>query len=127
MTTLSDRVDEYLLQERVVSNMLDTPIVLANVVAATVFYSGYAQIESFIGVEPVPQIDPDTEVSNSEWAIIRPLFLLYCERETAKQLEASRNLGVEVFGRASSEIEQDIKQTELDMPKLAFSQDVITV
>jgi len=127
MTTLSDRVDEYLLEERVVSNLLDTPIVLANAVSATKFYSGYAKIESFVGVEPVPKIDPDTEVSNSEWAIIRPLFLLYCERETAKQLEASRNLGIELFGRASSEVEQDIRQAELDMPKLAFSQNVITV
>ena len=62
-----------------------------------------------------------------EYAIIKPLFLLYVERETALQLEASRQLGADVFGRSSSEISADINNYELQLQKLAFNQDIISV
>jgi len=128
MATISDRVDEFLLQERMTSNMLDTPIALSMAVSATVFYAGFAGIESRDALTPpLPKISPDTLLSDSEWAVIRPLFYLYCERETAIQLEASRGAGVDVFARSSSEIGQEIMQIEMELPKRAFVQDIITV
>jgi hypothetical protein len=127
MSSISDRVDTFLLQERMISNMLDTPIALSLAVTAAVFYAGFAEIESRSGIDPVPIISPDTVLSDSEWAVIRPLFYLYCERETATHLEASRGLGVDVFGRSTSEIGQEIMQIEMELPKRAFVQGVITV
>jgi hypothetical protein len=57
-------------------------------------------------------IGDDTEVSVGEWAVIRPLFFLYVERENAQRLEGSRALGLEVYGRSVSEIAGDIKEME---------------
>lgn len=72
---------------------------------------------------PVPALDSDTDITDSEWAIIKPLFLLYVERANALALEASRSLGVEVYGRLVDTIENDIQRYEqVDMPRLAFSQ-----
>jgi hypothetical protein len=82
--------------------------------------------------EPLPPI-PFTElaettvVSPSDWAIIRPLFLLYCEREQALMLEASRVMGVDVFGRASSEVQMDINTAESELPQKAFIQPVFSI
>ena len=78
-------------------------------------------------VAPVDWVDAQTELNQSEWAVIRPLFLLYVEREQAIHLEASRNMGVDVYGRLSSEIEQDIKIAEDELPRRAFGQPLITV
>jgi hypothetical protein len=78
-------------------------------------------------LDPVDWVTDATVISQSEWAIIRPLFLLYVEREQAIHLEASRNFGVDVFGRSSAEIQQDIDLYEERLPNLAFSQPVITV
>ncbi|MCP5246535.1 MAG: hypothetical protein H6937_11560 [Burkholderiales bacterium] len=128
MQTISGRVDHYLLQERMISNMLDTPIALAQAVAAAVFYAGYAELETHIGLTPpVPKITADTELSDSEWALVRPLFILYMERETASHLEATAGLGPSTFGRSSSEIGQEITQLEMEMPKKSFVQDIVTV
>ncbi|SFL23842.1 hypothetical protein SAMN05216302_10468 [Nitrosomonas aestuarii] len=127
MKTLSDRVDEYLLQERSISNILDVEIALPMAVAATRFYAGYAAIESHADLDPAPAISPDTEISNSEWSVIRPLFVLYTEKESAIQLEATGMLGVGMHGRSSSEVGQEITQIEMEMPKRAFVQDIITV
>ena len=66
-------------------------------------------------------------LSLSEWAIIKPLFELYVERENAMHLEASRVLGVDVYGRGVSEVKQDINQYHEMMHKKAFIYPVITV
>lgn len=73
-----------------------------------------------------PAITGATEISVSEWALIRPLFLLYIERENSIQLEASRGLGVDVYGRSSSEIAGDITQMEASLPHTAAFFGVIT-
>lgn len=127
MKSISDRVDEYLLQERSMSNILDVEIALPMAVAATRFYAGYADMESHADLDTVPAISADTDISNSEWAVIRPLFILYAEKEAAMQLESAGMLGVGMYGRSSSEIGQEITQLEMEMPKRAFVQDVITV
>jgi hypothetical protein len=66
-------------------------------------------------------VDEHCDVTASEWGIIKPLVLLYVERENARALEASRGTGVDVYGRSVSEIEQSIAQYELvDLPRLSF-------
>jgi hypothetical protein len=66
----------------------------------------------------------DLDLTMSELAIIKPLFNLYVTRENAIHLEASRALGLEVYGRSVAEIESDIKQIEEDLPKRAFCQPI---
>lgn len=132
MATLAELVEAFANEDRPVGNLLDGDSLTAQAVAATRFYGGYAVLRSVVGgalfnqADPV-RIDKDTVVNTSEWALIRPLFLLYVERETALQLEASRGLGVDPFGRSSSEVAQDITVAEADMPLRAFSQPIITV
>jgi hypothetical protein len=128
MPTLADLAQKFATQERPAGNLLDDPTVLAQAVAATRFYAGYASIRSReAAVDPVPDIDGTTEISDSEWALIRPLFMLYAERETALQLEASRGMGIDPFGRTASEIAADIVQVEAEMPHRAFCQPILTV
>ncbi len=76
---------------------------------------------------PFDALSDNTVVSPSDWAIIRPLFLLYCEREQALMLESSRVMGVDVFGRASSEVQQDINTAEAELPQKAFVQPVFSI
>ena len=127
MATLADLAEKFATQERPAGNLLDDVTVLAQAVAATRFYAGYAAIVARAGADQVPAIDGALEISESEWALIRPLFLLYVERETALQLEASRGMGIDPFGRSASEIAAEISQAEADMPRRAFFQPIITV
>lgn len=133
MATLADLAGRFANAERPAGNLLDADGVLAQAVAAASLYAGYAQITSrapdplVSPAVPVPAIGGATEISESEWALIRPLFVLYVERETAYQLEASRGLGMDVYGRSSSEVASDILQTEMEMPRRAFISLVVTV
>lgn len=135
MTTLAALADRFASAERPAGNLLDDDSVLAQAIAAASFYAGYAAIRSRI---PAPVAAPDlplpmaaisgvTEISESEWALIRSLFMLYVERETSLQLEASRGLGMDVYGRATSEVAADIMQAELELPHQAFYQPIFTV
>ena len=78
-----------------------------------------------INPPPYPDIDGTTDITVSEWALIRPLFLLYIERENAIQLEASRMMGFDPFGRSSSEVNNDIAQAEAELPHKIFSIPII--
>jgi len=128
MATIDALVDYFLTEERPDSVVLDSATVLAQAVAATRYYAGYANLVVNDDVDPpLPEIDDTTDLSDSEWALIKPLFMLYVELERAIQLEASRVMGVDVFGRSSSEIRQDINQIQMEFPKNAFSQAIITV
>lgn len=128
MMTLLDWVERFLNEERPISVLLEPETVQAQAVAATNFYAGYAVLEANLAIEPpFPDIDVNVDISVSEWAVIRTLFMLYVERETALQLEASRCKGVDVFGRSVSEITQDITQYEVELPHRAFYQPVLTV
>lgn len=74
------------------------------------------------------ELTAQTDVSRSEWSVIKPLFLLYVERENARALEASRNLGVDVYGRQVGEIQTDIERAENEtMPRMAFFQPIETI
>ncbi|MBL8473808.1 MAG: hypothetical protein JNM98_18605 [Rhodocyclaceae bacterium] len=128
MATLADLVEVFLGQERPVGCVLESDVVLAHAVAATRFYAGFATLEAHRDITSAPPIGiSETDIGLSEWALIRPLFLLYVERETALQLEASRGFGIEPFGRSSGEIAAEITQFEADMPGRAFSCPIITV
>ena len=111
--------------------LLGAEQVEALAVAALRFFAGYAQIEADYGTEeaklpPPIGYDLDTCISLSEWALIKPLFMLYVEREAAIQLEASRGMGIDVFGRSVSEIEQDILNYESSLPLQAFTQPILS-
>ncbi len=136
MSSIADLVTRFSEHERPTGIVLPPDVMTSQAIAAVLKYSGYGDIES----RTIEQIDPDTSLpiplpiidetcnlNNAEWAIIRPLFLLYVERENAIYLEASRSLGLEVYGRSVSEISGDITQLEMDLPHLAFSQPIITV
>ncbi len=124
---LSELVSIFTGSERLASNMLDDASVLAQAVAATRLYAGYAHLVAHDGTVPEPEIDGHTDVTLSEWGIIRPLFLLYVERETAVQLEATRIMGADVFGRPSGEVASEIAQVEAELPHKAFYMPIVTV
>jgi hypothetical protein len=100
------------------------------------FYCGYATIRSTAPAADIRNdvpvnhtaIDASNEITGtqdfdldpSEWAIIKPLFDVYVERENASHIEASRAMGVEIFCRAVSEIQVDVNEREREMPKMAF-------
>ncbi|WP_186083669.1 hypothetical protein [Burkholderia gladioli] len=78
---------------------------------------------------PVLSVDlsGDTDITDSEWGLIRPLFMLYVERENGRGLEASRVEGVDPYGRSVDQVESDIRQYEGELPRLAFGQDYISI
>ena len=128
MPTISELAAEYAQEDRPAGIIIDDAQVVRQLIAATRRYAAYGALKH--GTEPVPEFDDiteDTELSLGEWGMIRPLFVLYVERETAVQLEASRAMGVEVFGRTVSEISAEITQYETMLPEKAFYQPVITV
>lgn len=128
MTTLADLAQSFSNDERPAGNLLDDDSVLAQAIAATRFYAGFAALRAHddAGAQK-PEVCGDTDITMSEWALVRPLFLLYMERETALQLEASRGMGTDPFGRSSSEIAVEITQLESEMPRKAFYQPIITI
>jgi hypothetical protein len=75
----------------------------------------------------VTQIDSTVALTTSEWAIIQPLFNAYVDHENALRLEASRGLGLDVFGRSVSELAGAITQIEAELPRKAFYQAFISV
>ncbi len=121
---LFDMVNRFALDERIVGNLLSNEQLKALAIAATEFYAGYAMLSQ---AQSSTDISIDTIITLSELALIKRLFLLYIERETALQLEASRGLGVDVFGRSVSEVISEINLYEAELPRLAFFADISTV
>lgn len=138
---LSDLVDAYMESDtRPAWLVVGRPVVVACIRRAVRFYLGYAKLTN--GPEDpdevhtlvtasddlaTPPDEQDFDLTPSEWAIIKPLFELYVEKQCAGALEATRGLGVDVYGRMTSEVSQDITLREQEMPKQAFCQPVFTV
>ena len=119
--TLQDLADDFNAKERPVGVLVDEGVVLAQLIAATRFYAGFGGLKAFDFEAPeLEQIDAATTLTTSEWSLIRPLFILYVEKESALQLEASRGMGIDPYGRSSSEIASEITQAESEMPHRAF-------
>lgn len=72
-------------------------------------------------------IDQDTVLTTGEWGIVSPLFSLYVEKENAIRLEASRGLGVDPYGRSSSEVASSIEVAEAQVIERSFQFAIITV
>ena len=155
--TLTELAMLFLAKERPVGIVLEEETVLAQVLAAARYCGGYGAFDALLPATaseltfpeasdpsessssyprfPVPDnlypasdfVELDTPLTQSEWAIVRPLFILYVERENAVYLEASRSLGVDVYGRSASEIAQDIVQKEMDVQRLMFCMPIVTV
>ena len=133
---LIERVSKWLVAHPV-GVMLDDTQVQNMALQAATYYSGYSDFEHDrimveaamdAGTDYYPDpVSLDVCVTDSDWAIIRPLFALYVERENALFLEASRGLGVDVFGRSVSEIAQEIATTEAELPHKAFMQIITRV
>ncbi|MDD5272657.1 MAG: hypothetical protein PHU14_08065 [Methylovulum sp.] len=121
---LGDLVGRFVSDERPDTLLLDFGTAMAQAMAAAWLVAGYAHIASLNNGLPV---DAATELTASEWALIRPLFLLYVERETALQLEASRTLGVELFGRPSAAVAADIAAAEANLGHQAFANPIINL
>jgi len=127
------RYVELFLLERLDNVILEPGQVEAQAVNAAIFLAGYADLREYLdrlALDPLAArtaITGSTPVSYSEWAIIRPLFLLYIERETAFYIESTRGFGVDVFGRSTSEVAGEIIALEAELPRRAFSQPIFTV
>lgn len=128
MATIRELASRLQSEERLAGVPLDEEVVVAQAVSAARFYYGFALPEPWDqALRTFDDVTPESVLSVSEWAIIRPLFMLYVEREVALQLEASRGLGVDPYGRTSSEIAAEITQLETSMPQIAFAQPIVSV
>lgn len=122
MHALDALVARFVDDERGATSILAPESVTAQAVAAVSFYAGFAELS-----DTERPIGETLNLTDSEWAWIRPLFALYVEREQALQLEATRGLGADVFGRSTSEISADIERQETELPRRAFLQPAFTV
>lgn len=104
--------------------------VLRSLRDATRFYCGHADLVTggSVGASALGENGADdVEVSESELSIIKPLWVLYMERENSTALEASRTQGADVYGRAVSEVQASIIDYEARVPALAFCEDWVAI
>ena len=105
--------------------------VLRSLRDATRFYCAYADLdsgevidESALGKdEPVQELN----ITISELGLIKPLWLLYMERENSTTLEASRSMGADPYGRSVAEVQASITEYEQRLPALAFTCDFVSI
>lgn len=118
------------------TNMLDQATAEKFIIEATREYQAWG----FLGVDKAhfddgqnwqfkaAEITPQTELSSSEWGVIKPLAELFAERETALMQESSRLASHEPFGRSSSEIQQEIAQYRQEyLRKWAFNMPPVSI
>lgn len=127
--TVAVLVTEFMASRLTGGLVLTEAEVTTAMVKAVRFFAGYATLAHFAN-QPTPtvtQIDSTVALTTSEWAIIQPLFNAYVDHENAIRLEASRGLGLDVFGRSVSELAGAITQLEADLPRKAFYQAIVSV
>jgi hypothetical protein len=117
--------------------ILDETQIARHLKAAVRFFCGHATLKNHPpedgGVHSPVNADneidgeSDFDLTPGEFALIKPLWYLYVEYENAIGLEASRGQGLDVYGRASSEIRQELTQLETDMPRIAYVEPVFSV
>lgn len=137
MATIASRVGRFFSEERPDGIVIDLPSVMALAIKAVEFYAGFGALAAHLAIPiadpapdppmPYPDITDRTDITVSEWTIISPLFLLYVERENALLLESSRGMGIDPYGRSSSEVAGDIERVESELPHRAFQRDVTTI
>lgn len=124
--TLQDLAQVFLDKRQPAGLFIDLGQATACAIEATRHYLAWQFIRSNLAAEEA-DITPTTVVDADEWGIISPLFDLYCERETALMIEASRGLGVEATGRSVSEVMNDITQALETLKRDAFYEPVVSV
>ena len=122
MSCITDLITQFSSRERPIGTLLTADVLLALAEAATRKYTGYAALASQAEV-----ITDLTDLTTGEWALIKPLFLLYVERENAIYLESTRGLGLDVYGRSVAEVIADINDYEQNLGHLAFCRLIITI
>ena len=130
---ISELAQRFIEKERPVGCFLAADTVLEQIVSAARLYNGYAILDALVADPnaipplPIPPIDGTLDLTESEWALICPLAMLYVEREEARQAEMSRGMGLDQFGRTVAEVQQDIQQSAASLPLQAFSQPIVTI
>jgi hypothetical protein len=118
--TLAALASEYVELRSASGLFIGYPEVLSCAIKATRFYAGWAAMsDTATGAGPF-SVTGDTFVTNDEWAIISPLFHLYCDRENAVVIEASAASGLPPMGKSSSEVSSEILQVEEALPLKAY-------
>lgn len=124
---LKDLVARYRDTEVVFTELLDEQL-LGLAIQAANYYAAYSDLDVYGGIEMANIVDEETDISNSEWQIIRPLFLLYCEKNCAVLNERVAVTGIMGYGRSTSEINADIERMEQEiLPRRAFSQPTVSL
>lgn len=142
MQTIAERLEQF-NKQRPASNILEEDECLEWLLEAVRKYDAYGSLEHHTiqrqqhaealasGANPGPlalaAIDQQLPLSNSDWAVIDPLWKLYMERERALIIESGRGMGDVGFGRSSSEIAPDITMYENDLHMKAFSMAPFTI
>lgn len=130
---ISELAQRFIEKERPLGSFLAPDTILEQIVSAARLYHGYATIDAtvvdpeIVPPLPVPPIDGALDLTESEWALIGPLAMLYVEREESRQAEMSRGMGLDQFGRTVAEVQQDIQQAVERLPIAAFAQPIITI
>ena len=130
---ISELAQRFIEKERPIGCFLAADTVLEQIVSAVRLYNGYAILDALVADPnaipplPIPPIDGTLDLTESEWALIGPLAMLYVEREEARQAEMSRGMGLDQFGRTVAEVQQDIQQSAASLPLQAFSQPIVTI
>lgn len=119
-------VDEFIALREAGGLFLGRQQVVGCAIEATRLFAGWAELVDPAAAD-LDGIVETVDVTASEWAIIKPLFLLYVERETATVVENSRSMGIELPGRSSSEVSNQIQQYEAELPQLAFVEPAFAV
>lgn len=99
-------------------------------------YCGYARlanaqsadgVHTDIDVSETAEGAQDFDLTPSELSIIRPLWMLYLEKENGTALEASRSQGADPWGRPVAEVAMAITDYEQRLPSLTFVFEVRSV
>lgn len=126
--SLLELAETFRSENRPIVQLLEPEEILAQLISATEYYDGYAELEDHReGVKVCPRVTANTRLNESEQALIWPLFLLYIERESVLYAEASRGLGLDSFIRPSSEIAQDIQMMQQEWPHMTFYCDIVNL
>lgn len=119
-------VQRFLEQERGVAVLLSHDQVEALALSAVGFYCGYSDLKNHPDTR-FEDINLECDIEIAEWVTIQPLFLLYVERETALQLEATGMQGATGYGRGSSEVNSEISRYEVEFAQIASCYPVMMV
>jgi hypothetical protein len=123
---LSDLSTEYLALREASGLMLLDAEVLDCAVRAARQYAAYGDITSAVDGDAT-SVEPTTDLTIGEWALVRPLFELYAERENAMRISTASAGGIESFGRTVAEIEGDISAYLSALPERCYDAEIITV